>query len=517
MPFTYSITGNDWAHIAPELSLLVLALVMMLIDIVLPARWRGALAAIAVLGVAAALASTVILYQGGGSPTAFYGMVSTDDLALLATLIVLTGTGLSLLLAPGYIERQGVRQQGEFYALVLLSATGMVLLVSATNLMTIFLGIELLSLPLYVLCAFAPGQERAHEAGMKYFLLSSFASGFLLYGMALVYGATGATGLADIHRFVAIHPLDTASGFGPLLIVGMGLLAVGLAFKVSAIPFHAWTPDVYQGAPTPVTALMSVGTKTAAFVALARVFTIALAPVIADWQSILIAIAILTMLGGNVLAATQTNVKRMLAYSSIAHAGYALIGVAIGTSLGLSALLVYLGSYAVMNVGAFGVVGVIERTTGVGADLADFRGLGARRPWLAGLLTVFLFALAGIPGTAGFVAKYTVFYAAVVANHPELTIVGVVASMLGFYYYLRVMWAMYFVAPADVAEPTGGSVSLSPQGGAGALAVTKIVVAAQSVPWATALGLGLALIGTIALGIVPGPLVDLARQAAGLP
>ncbi|HKD77137.1 MAG TPA: NADH-quinone oxidoreductase subunit N, partial [Ktedonobacterales bacterium] len=349
-PFTNSISASDWMHIAPELTLLVAVLLVMGIDIILPARQRGLLVIIAILGVLGALGSTIMLYQQNDNPSAFSGMVSSDSLSLFATLVILTATGLSLLLSPGYIERQGVQQQGEFYALVLLAASGMVLMVAATNLMTIFLGLELLSLPLYVLCAFAPGQQRAQESGMKYFLLSSFASGFLLYGMALIYGATGATGLAAIHDFVVKHPLSLTGGFGPLLLAGMGLLAVGLAFKVSAIPFHAWTPDVYQGAPTPVTALMSVGTKTAAFIALARIFVQALGPVAVDWRGIIWGLAILTMIGGNLLAATQTNVKRLLAYSSIAHAGYALIGIAIGTQLGLAALLLYLAAYAVMNI-----------------------------------------------------------------------------------------------------------------------------------------------------------------------
>src|SRR5579884_1430232 len=310
MTFTYTISGSDWMHIAPDLTLLVAVLLVMGIDIILPARQRGLLVIVAILGVLGALGSTIMLYQQNGDSSAFFGMVSSDSLSLFATLVILTATGLALLLSPGYIERQGVRQQGEFYALVLLAASGMVLMVSATNLMTIFLGLELLSLPLYVLCAFAPGQQRAQESGMKYFLLSSFASGFLLYGMALIYGATGATGLSAINHFVATHTLNLTNGFGPLLLAGMGLLAVGLAFKVSAIPFHAWTPDVYQGAPTPVTALMSAGTKTAAFVALARIFVQALGPVAADWRGIMWGLAILTMVGGNLLAATQTNVKR---------------------------------------------------------------------------------------------------------------------------------------------------------------------------------------------------------------
>ncbi len=518
MAFTYAISGGDWARIAPELALLVAALLVMLVDALIPARLRGALVIIGVMGVLAALAGVIMLYASSGSPSAFGGMVTSDPLALFATLVILAATGLSLLLSPGYIERQGTRQQGEFYALVMLAATGMVLMAASTNLMMIFLGLELLSLPLYVLCAFAPGQQRAQESGMKYFLLSSFASGFLLYGMALIYGATGATNLGGINHFVATHAMSATAGFGPILLGGMALLAVGLAFKVSAIPFHAWTPDVYQGALTPVTALMSVGTKMAAFVALIRVFDVALAPVRADWQGIMWALAILTMVGGNILAATQTNVKRLLAYSSIAHAGYLLIGIALGTQAGIAALLYYMAAYAVMNVGAFGVVLALERVAGLGTNLDDYRGLASRRPALAAALAVFLFALAGIPGTAGFVAKYAIFAAAVTGGHAELTIIGVVASMIGFYYYLRVIWAMYFVPAPDMpaAEAANANPHLS-LAGLNSAVVTKLAASGTPLAFSAGLALALALIGTLGLGIFPAPLISLARQAAGLP
>ncbi len=526
MAFTYTITAGDWGHIAPQLTLLGVALLVMVIDTMLPARLRGGLVIIALLGVLSAAASALLVAQLGGAPSAFFGMITSDGLAIFSMLVILGATALALLIAPGYIERQGIHQQGEYYALVLLAATGMLLMSTASNLMMIFLGLELLSLPLYVLCAFVPGQQIAQESGMKYFLLSSFASGFLLYGMALVYGATGATGLTQIHAFVASHmPLD--SSLAPLLLVGVVLIVVGLAFKVSAIPFHAWTPDVYQGAPTPVTALMSVGTKTAALVALARILVVALGPITSQWQPLLIALAILTMLGGNLLAATQTNVKRMLAYSSIAHAGYLLIGIAVGTNLGLAAMIFYLAAYGIMNIGAFGVVQVIERSVGFGTELDRFRGLGARQPWLAGAMTVFLLALAGIPGTVGFVAKYAVFSAAVLASHPELTIVGVIASMISFYYYLRIIWAMYFeLNPEGDPATQGARAALGAQGtpplmvessGQSAVIAAKSVSMRQPIALGAMLSLGLAVLATIILGILPGPLFELARQAVGLP
>lgn len=518
MAFTYTISAGDWAHVAPMFTILITALLVMVIDVFIPARTRGMLVWIALLGVVSAVASVILLYQQNSNPAAFFGMVTSDSLSLFASLIILVATGLSLLLAPGYIERQGIQQQGEYYALVMLASTGMLLLVSSTNLMTIFLGVELLSLPLYVLSAFAPRQKLSQESGMKYFLLSSFASGFLLYGMAMTYGATGKTGLGDIKAFLLSHPLQVTSGFGPLLLLGFGLLSVGLAFKVSAIPFHSWTPDVYEGAPTPVTAMMSAGTKTAAFVAFIRIFDQTFGSLLHDWQGIIWTIAILTILGGNIMAATQTNVKRLLAYSSIAHAGYILIGIAIGTAAGTAAAMFYLATYTVMNVGAFGVVATMESIDDVGTSLTDFQGLAQRRPWMAAAMATFLFALAGLPGTAGFIGKYMVFYAAGAGGHIELTIIGVVGSMIGFYYYLRVIWAMYFSAPIQIGTLTG-EISVPQINAAGVATLTTKAVSMALSPIAVNIGFAviLTVLGTLALGIVPGPLYDLARSAAGLP
>jgi NADH-quinone oxidoreductase subunit N len=518
MVFSYTTSSDDWAHIAPLLTLLGGALLVMLIDMILPTRIRSRLVFVALLGVLAAIVSTIIEYGDKSPADAFNGMIRTDPLALFGMTIILIGTGISLLLAPGYIERQGVRQQGEFYTLVMIAATGMLLLVSSNSLMTIFLGIELLSLPLYVLCAFAPGQKRAQESGMKYFLLSSFASGFLLYGMSLTYGATGSTSLANIQKFISDHPFDFTSGSGPLLLAGMGLMAVGLTFKISAIPFHAWTPDVYEGAPTPITALMSVGTKTAAFVALIRIFPITFGSLIDKWQGIFWGLAILTMLGGNVLAATQSNIKRLLAYSSIAHAGYIMIGLVIGTQEGIAASMYYLAAYMLMNTGAFGVVIALERVAGLGTEMNEYNGLANRRPKLAATMAILLFALAGIPGTVGFMAKYTVFAAAANAGHAELMIVGVVASMIGFYYYLRVIWVMYFTSSTDKVESEIKVSGLSPSG-SGTVSVTtsKTVSVARPIATGVAIGLILTVVGTITLGIIPSWLIDAARNAAGLP
>lgn len=383
---------------------------------------------------------------------------------------------------------------------------------------------------------------------MKYFLLSSFASAFLLYGLALIYGATGQTQFAAVHSFVSTHSAPST-----LLFIGMGLLTVGFAFKVSAVPFHAWTPDVYEGAPAPVTAFMSVGTKAAAIIAFARVFTIVLAPVQATWMPAIWAITILTIVGGNLMALVQTNVKRMLGYSSIAHAGYLLIGIVAGSNasvpgLGMSAILFYLLCYAFLNIGAFGIVSVLERVDNSGTRPVDLRGLWRRQPVLAGLLAFFLFSLAGFPPMAGFAAKYYIFYAALASGHPELLIIGVVASILGMYYYLRPIATMFMeqveTAPAVPLSRVSGSLpalgkrvssklSTGRSGGVATAAVAVKTAPATSrkaaaapvveeapteeqtrMAWPTTVALTLAVLGTLVMGtIVPFWLLPLIQQA----
>ncbi|HEU5199552.1 MAG TPA: NADH-quinone oxidoreductase subunit N, partial [Ktedonobacterales bacterium] len=457
MPFIYTPSAADWGRIAPELVIAGSGLLLLIADLLLPAGKKSWLALLVLLALIGGFAATITLFVVGDSQPAFFGMVSNDWLALVGNLIVLSAATLAVLLSPGYLERQGITQIGEYYALILFASSGMMLMGAATNFMVIFLALEVLSLALYILSAFIYQRFKSQESGMKYFLLSSFASGFLLYGMALIYGSTGTTSLSGINAFLSKHAPKLSQGvfgadFGPMLVIGLGLLAVGFAFKVSAVPFHAWTPDVYEGAPTTITAFMSVGTKSAAFIALARTFMIALHPVGSSWTGILWAIAIITMIGGNILAATQTNVKRMLAYSSIAHAGYILVGVVVNNGQGLSSMIFYLGAYAFMNMGAFGVVLVLEQREGQGTDLADYAGLARRHPVIAALMAVFMLALAGFPGTVGFPAKWYIFYAAIANGHLELAIIGLAASVLGFFYYLRVIWAMYFV---DTPEPAG--------------------------------------------------------------
>lgn len=587
MPFTYFVSAADWGRIAPELVLVGMTLLIMLVDLLLPRAGKSMrdsgpsnyiiLPALSLLGLVLALVATIVLFIVGDHQNAFNQMIGSDQGSLYAYIIILSASALGILLSPDYLKRINLPHLGEYYALMLLATIGMMLMAAATSFLTVFLGLEMLSLALYILCGFVTRRQSSQEAGMKYFLLSSFASAFLLYGVALAYGATGSTSFNGIKQFLATQPTVSThlpSGLAPnafqysavhsstLLLIAMGLLTVGFAFKVSAIPFQAWTPDVYDGAPAPVTAFMSVGTKAAALIAFARVFDVALFPVRLDWLPLILAITILTIVGGNVLALVQSNVKRLLAYSSIAHAGYLLIGVVAGGEvvalngtlipggiLGLSAILFYLLSYTFLNLGAFGIVSILERADNTGNNLSDIRGLWYRRPVLAGLLAFFMLSLAGFPPMAGFAAKYYLFYVALQSGHPELLIIGVLASVLGMYYYLRVIAVMFmekepeavvarFIAPAATSPtPTAGKRASGKLGASGsparstatAVAVkktaaskTKTDVAVEqtsqekpAIGWTTWTALGIAGAGTLLMGtVLPFWLVNLAQQAA---
>jgi len=545
MSFTYTVSAADWGRIVPELVLAAVALLVLLVDLLLPQPGKGqkgtgtflVLPLLCLLGLAGAIVATIILFIFGDHQPAFNQMIGSDQGSLFAYIIILSASFLSILLSPAYLQRLHLIHQGEYYALMLLATVGMMIMAAAISFLTIFLGLEMLSLALYILCGFVARRGTSQEASMKYFLLSSFASAFLLYGIAMIYGATGNTAFNAITKFLSTHTQSST-----LLLIGMGLLIVGFAFKVSAVPFQAWTPDVYDGAPAPVTAFMSVGTKAAALIAFARVFDVVLPSIKSNWEPVVLAIAILTIVGGNVLALVQSNVKRLLAYSSIAHAGYLLIGVVVGGTIGLSAILFYLLCYTFMNLGAFGMVSVLERADNSGSSLNDIRGLWYRQPLLAGLLAFFMLALAGFPPMAGFAAKYYMFYAALQGGHPELLIIGVLASVLGMYYYLRVIAAMFMereavpaaATPATTPAPVPGkriSTRLSNGGAAAATAVAvktpplspgKTATAVEkaeektiAVAWTTWVALGIAAVGTVAMGtILPFWLVNVAVNAA---
>jgi NADH-quinone oxidoreductase subunit N len=536
MIYTYIPTSADWLRILPELIVLGAALLTLIVDLVLPVGRKVWLYTVGLIGVVGAAVATAIMFTAGDGKDAFYGMVRSDWTALLAYLIILFAAGLGILFSPAYLARRTFAHYGEYYTLLLLATFGMMLMSAAASLMIVFVGLEALSLALYILCAILPRDIRSQEAGLKYFLLSSFASAFLLYGIALTYGSVGSSNLAAIRAFVTANPFSLISGYGPLLAVAIGLMAVGLAFKVSAVPFQAWTPDVYVGAPTPVTAFMSVGTKVAAFVATARIFLDALYPLAAQWTPIFWILTVLTIVGGNLLAITQRDVKRMLAYSSVANAGYMLIAITVATQQAYASLLVYLATYAVMNLGAFGVVGLVERAQASGATLDDFAGLARRRPLLAAAMAVFLFALAGIPLTSGFVGKFYVFFTAVQGNHVELALVGAVASVAGMFYYLRVVWAMYFTESPEpiVAEPPvqapiplteeppmaavdGGPVAVAERVAVAAPAVSPVreqPAAEAPASVLSTIGLVVAVIGVFALGIAPWLVTQVAAETA---
>lgn len=369
---------------------------------------------------------------------AFSGMITYGGVSAFGNSVVLFGSLFCVLISREYLSAIG-HEYGEVYALILFATAGMLGLASANNLIMIFLGIETMSICLYVMAGLFKDKKTGAEAALKYFLLGAFSTGFLLYGMALLYGATGSLYLPEIAE---------AASSSLLFIAGAALLLIGFLFKVSAVPFHMWTPDVYQGTPTTLTAYMATASKSAAFVAFVVVVSRMLPAETADWAGVLEVIAIITMILGNIVAMVQDNIKRMLAYSSIAHAGYLLVGLAVGTPEGYSAVLFYLLAYTIMNIGAFGVVAYYERQQGLDfTNVNNYAGLGFKRPLMAIMLSFFLFSLAGIPPLVGFIGKYLLFAAAIDAGFIALAVILALASAASVYYYLRPMVYMYFRAP----------------------------------------------------------------------
>jgi NADH-quinone oxidoreductase subunit N len=387
-----------------------------------------------VVSLVAGLGVAIMELLGDGG-LAFSGMISYGGVASFGSSIVLFGSLFCVLISREYLQAID-HEFGEVYALILFATTGMLGLASANNLLMIFIGIETMSICLYILAGLIKEEKIGAEAALKYFLLGAFSTGFLLYGMALLYGATGTLNLAEIAE---------GASSDLMFIAGAGLLLTGFFFKISAVPFHMWTPDVYQGTPTTLTAYMATASKSAAFVALVLVLSRMLPTETADWSKVLEVIAIITMIGGNIVALVQDNIKRMLAYSSIAHAGYLLVGLAAATPEGYSAVLFYLLAYTIMNIGAFGVVAYYERQQGLDfTDINNYAGLGFKHPIMGVMLSLFLFSLAGIPPFVGFIGKYMVFAAAIDAGMITLAVIGVLASAASVYYYLRPMVYMYF-------------------------------------------------------------------------
>jgi NADH-quinone oxidoreductase subunit N len=493
---TPNFDGADLLGVLPAFILALGALVLMTSEVFLRSgepdrRYQSWLtAAFALAALWAALGQTA-----GGSRPIFGGAAVSDPFAGVVAIVVCGALALSSLIASGYLESLRAAR-GEFYALALFSAAGMCLLAQATDLVVVFIALEVMSLAVYCLTAYLRRGKRPAEAAFKYFVLGSFASAIFLYGAALAFGATGSTRIADLAT--AVH---NTNALGPLLYAAMALLAAGFAFKVAAVPFHMWVPDVYDGAPAPVTGFMAAGVKAAAFAVLVRILVVGYGDAaVSDhgWQSLIAGLAMATMVIGNLFAVPQRSVKRMLAYSSIAHAGYLLAAVAAMGSTGargdaVQGLVFYLVSYGATVVGAFGVVAVLERKlamAGLPDDLSSWAGLSEKHPLLSAAMALFMISLAGIPPSAGFMAKLGVFRAAIDANLYTLAIVGVLTSVAGLYYYLRVVVYLYMMPLAK------------PEAVVGRTLISGIAVA------------GAALL-VIWLGVMPGSFSALASTAAG--
>ncbi|HEX9116600.1 MAG TPA: NADH-quinone oxidoreductase subunit N, partial [Anaerolineae bacterium] len=460
----------NFAALVPEIILVGAAMVVLLLSLAVhdpkgrPLGW---------LSLVAVLAALAAMFAAPGD-VAFQTMALSDGIARFLGAAVMIAAGLAILLS---IDRAAdfTRWLGAYYALLLLATAGMRVMLVASDFLTIFIGLEILSLALYVLVGFNRGDSRSGEAALKYFLLGAFASGFFLYGIALVYAATGSTGLAGIGQTLA--PSSQPLPGVPLLPVGIGLLIVGFGFKLALVPFHMWTPDVYQGAPMPVTAFMSVATKAAAFGAFIRV----LAAVVTHdrpWLLVIAVLAVLTMTLGNLAALRQTSLKRMLAYSSIAHAGYVLTGLAAGNPQGSQGALYYLLAYTFMNIGAFAVLLAVQGRDENDVSRERLTGLAGRQPVLAGLMALFMFSLTGIPPLAGFFGKLYVFSAAVQGNLAWLAAVAMLNSAIAAYYYLRVTVAMYMETPQAAAEPAAAGVTAT--GAAAARKARPVAVTAAA-------------------------------------
>ena len=474
----------DLRPLLPMLVLAATAAIVIVLDLLPPRERKDHLGFVSALGVVLTLVMTywMTFSIGGGELRGFRGMVVLDPFALFFNIVIGYATGLVILLSMDYIRREG-QEAGEFYILVLLSSLGMMLMASAGDLIIVFLGLETMSIALYVLTGFFRHRLEAGEASLKYFLMGAFASGFFLYGIALIFGATGSTNLDRIANAVA-----AGAGRDPMLAIGFGLLLVGFGFKISAVPFHMWAPDAYEGAPTSITAFIATGSKAAAFASLLRVLLTALRGAPLDWPMLMWGMAAITMTVGNVVALAQQNLKRMLAYSSIAHVGYMLVGVVAGGSLGNGAVLFYLLVYTFTTAGAFGAILLLERDGREAVQLADYGGLATRHPVLAVALSIFLLSLIGIPPTAGFVGKFYLFGAAVKSGYVWLAVIGVLNSAVAAYYYLRLIVFMY------MREPEGAPTVMAPS-------------------FSGALALVVALWGVVQLGVAPGPLFDLAQSA----
>jgi NADH-quinone oxidoreductase subunit N len=438
------ISLADFYYILPELVITGGALIVLIADVLLPRERRAALAWITLAVIGATLASLAPFTSTHVEVA--HGLLAVDRFAIFFKIVFLVAAAITVLMSIRYLAVEGA-SPGEYYFLILCATLGMMVMAAGIDLISIFIGLETMAVSFYILAGFIKPSQRSNEAAVKYFLLGAFSLGILLYGMSLMYGLSGTTNL----RVMA--PSFEAMSRDPRLVLAVILVVAGVGFKIAAVPFHMWAPDVYEGSPTPITAFLSVGSKAASFAMLIRIFVEGLPAMSADWRLLFWVLSIVTMTVGNVAAVTQTNVKRMLAYSSIAHAGYVLIGIVAGTSRGITATLVYLMIYAFMQLGAFAVVVLLRRTDTAGDELKDFSGLAFRNPFAAFAMLLFMLSLGGIPPTAGFMGKFWLFSAAIDAHYYGLALIGVLNSAISLYYYIRIVVFMYVKKDALGTEP----------------------------------------------------------------
>ena len=468
---------QDLAAIAPELALTVFGLALLLLDLIV--HEKRMLGYFALAGIAF---SGILLFRLDGINVSAYGdQLAVDPFAAYFKFLFLIAAGLTIGISMRYLDIEG-EQHGEYYVLILFATMGMMFMAGGTDLVTLYIGLETMAIATYVLVGFLRGNQRSNEAALKYFLLGAFSSGVLLYGMSLLYGISGSTNLSEIADAITRRPVGD-----PISLLAMVTVSAGLFFKIAAVPFHQWTPDAYEGAPTSVTAYMSVAVKAASFAMMVRIFMTAIYPLRDQWVPMLAAVAVMTITVSNVAALTQTNVKRMLAYSSISHAGFVLLGLIAGNDTGMTAVALYLFVYTFMNIGAWSIIVALRRRDVIGEYVEDLNGLFFRHPAAATLMLVFMLSLAGIPPTAGFVAKYYLFAAVIETGHVTLAVIAALNVAVGLYYYMRVVVAMFMT---EASEKTGLALS------AGLVSVLAIT-----------------LILTLFIGLYPDPFITMAQTA----
>jgi NADH-quinone oxidoreductase subunit N len=468
---------QDLGAIVPELELAVFGMFLLIFDLVVETKRR--LGLIALLGIA--FSAFFLFRLRGVEFSAYGGALSLDPFAIFFKLIFLIAAALSIAISLKYldIEREN---HGEYYALILFATMGMMFMAGAVDLVTLYIGLETMAISTYVLVGFLRGNQRSNESSLKYFLLGAFSSGILLYGMSLLYGISGSTRFVDIAEALSRRPVTD-----PISLMAMITLSAGMFFKIAAVPFHQWSPDAYEGAPTSITAYMSVAVKAASFAMMVRIFMVAIYPLRTEWVTVMAAVSIMTMTVGNIAAITQSNVKRLLAYSSISHAGYILIGFIAGNETGLTAVALYLLIYTFTNIGTWAVIVALRRKDVIGEHIDDMAGLYFRHPAAAVLMLIFLLSLAGIPPTAGFIGKYYLFAAAIETGHNVLAVIAVLNAAISLYFYFRIVVSMFM---RDATEKTG--LTFAP---------------------GLNMALGVAIIFTMLIGIYPDPFIALAKHA----